>query len=43
MQRYLRAGEESGANEPLNGLAESIVSPEALMEGELTAADGNRG
>ena len=30
--------EESEANELLNGLAESIVNPEALMEGELTAA-----
>ena len=43
MPRYLRAGEDSGANERLNGLAESIVNPEASMEGELTAADGNRG
>jgi ferritin-like metal-binding protein YciE len=30
--------EESEANELLNGLAESIVNPEALMESELTAA-----
>jgi ferritin-like metal-binding protein YciE len=30
--------EESEANELLNGLAETIVNPEALMEGELTAA-----
>ena len=31
--------EESEANELLNGLAESIVNPEALMESELTGAD----
>ena len=43
MPRYLRAGEESGANELLNGLAESMVNPEALMEGKLTAVDSNRG
>jgi len=30
--------EESEANELLNGLAESIVNPEALMESELTPA-----
>ena len=30
--------EESEANELLNGLAESIVNPEALMESELTGA-----
>jgi len=30
--------EETDANELLNGLAENIVNPEALMEGELTAA-----
>jgi ferritin-like metal-binding protein YciE len=30
--------EESEANELLNGLAESVVNPEALMESELTAA-----
>ena len=30
--------EESEANELLNGLAESTVNPEALMESELTAA-----
>jgi hypothetical protein len=30
--------EESEANEMLNGLAESIVNPEALMESELTGA-----
>ena len=30
--------EESEANELLNGLAESVINPEALMENELTAA-----
>ena len=30
--------EESEANELLNGLAESVVNPEALMESELTGA-----
>src|SRR5216110_2188479 len=31
--------EESEANELLNGLAESIVNPEAVMESELTGVD----
>ena len=31
--------EESEANELLNGLAESIVNPEALMESELAGVD----
>ena len=34
--------EESEANELLNGLAETTVNPEALMESELTGAGGRR-
>jgi hypothetical protein len=41
MQRYLRAAEESGMNEPLKGLAESIET-RSFDGRELTAADGNR-
>ena len=32
--------EEGEANEKLNGLAESIINPEALMEGEMAAGNG---
>jgi ferritin-like metal-binding protein YciE len=34
--------EESETNEILNGLAESIVNPEAVIETQLTAAGANR-
>jgi ferritin-like metal-binding protein YciE len=34
--------EESETNEILNGLAESIVNPEALSETQLAAASANR-
>jgi ferritin-like metal-binding protein YciE len=34
--------EESETNEILNGLAESIVNPEALIEAELAGAGSNR-